>query len=390
MPRVHTRKTIPRFQNKTAYYDYSLVAVVILLIVFGLIMLYSTSSYVAQLHEGDDMFYFRKQALISAASVAAALLISQFDYHLLGKIPSLIYVLAMVLMIMVKITPFGVEVNGAKRWLRFGGLQFQPSEIAKIAAIVTISFLIVQMGKNAAGIRGIEILLGTGGALGLVTFLFTENLSTAIIIWGITVFLIFISHPRTKPFIICFVCLAAIAILAVVILYANLDTSSNFRVRRILTWLRPEEYSASGGFQVMQGLYAIGSGGLFGKGLGNSAQKLGWIPEAQNDMIFSIICEELGIFGACIILILFAYLLYRLVFIAQNAPDLFGSLLVSGIFVHIALQVIFNICVVTNLIPTTGITLPFFSYGGTSILFLMSEMGIALSVARYIKFQGEP
>ncbi len=389
MSNVSTKRTIPRFQKKTEYYDYSLVAVMILLIVFGLIMLYSTSSYVAQLHEGNDMFYFRKQALISAASIGCSLILSQFDYHLLGKIPSLIYSAAMVLMIMVKITPFGVEVNGAKRWLNFGGLQFQPSEIAKIAAIVTISFMIVQMGKKAAEIRGIEVLLGAGGALGLVTFVFTDNLSTAIIIWGITCILIFIARPRTKPFIIIFVCLAAVAAAAVLILTAAIDTSSNFRIRRILTWLRPEEYSASGGFQVMQGLYAIGSGGFFGKGLGNSAQKLGWIPEAQNDMIFSIICEELGIFGASIILLLFVYLLYRLIFIAQNAPDLFGSLLVSGVFVHIALQVVFNICVVTNLIPTTGITLPFFSYGGTSILFLMSEMGIALSVARHIKFQGE-
>ncbi len=390
MPHLRAQKTITRFQNKTAYYDYSLVAVVILLIVFGLIMLYSTSSYVAQLHEGNDMFYFRKQAIISAASIAAALIISQFDYHLLEKLPSFIYALAMALMIMVKITPFGVEVNGAKRWLKFAGLQFQPSEIAKIAAIVTISVMIVQMGKKTATLRGMEILMGTGGALGLVTFLFTDNLSTAIIIWGITVFLIFIAHPRTKPFLIAFSVAAAAVALGVAVLSATIDTSSNFRVRRILTWLRPEKYSASGGFQVMQGLYAIGSGGFFGKGLGNSAQKLGWIPEAQNDMIFSIICEELGIFGACIILILFAYLLYRLIFIAQNAPDLFGSLLASGIFVHIALQVVFNICVVTNLIPTTGITLPFFSYGGTSILFLMSEIGIALSVARYIKFQGEP
>ena len=137
----------------------------------------------------------------------------------------------------------------------------------------------------------------------------------------------------------------------------------------------------------MHALYAIGSGGFFGKGLGNSVQKRGWVPEAQNDMIFSIICEELGIFGVCMIMLMFGYLLYRLIFIAQNAADLYGSLVVSGIFIHIALQVILNICVVINLIPTTGITLPFISYGGTSILFLMTEMGIALSVARGIKFQ---
>mgnify|MGYP000599075323 FL=1 len=143
---------------------------------------------------------------------------------------------------------------------------------------------------------------------------------------------------------------------------------------------------SDGGFQVVQGLYAIGSGGFFGKGLGNSAQKM-IIPEVQNDMILAIICEELGVFGAIIVLLLFAILLYRLLFIAQNAPDLYGSLIVTGIFAHIALQVIFNVCVVLNLIPTTGITLPFISYGGTSILFLMAEMGIALGVSSRIRFE---
>lgn len=384
---VSAKKRIPRFGDGEAYYDYNLVAVIILLIVFGLIMLYSTSSYVAQLHQSDDMFYFKKQAVISAASVALALLISQFDYHILGKIPTLLYAVAMVLMVMVRVTPFGVEVNGAKRWLRFAGLQFQPAEIAKIAAIVMIASMVVRMGKKAVAPRGMGILAATGGMLGLVTFVFTDNLSTAIIIWGITGVLTFIPHPKTRPFVLGFIGLVAFSVAGVALLAANIDTSSNFRIRRLLTWLHPEEYSASGGYQVMQSLYAIGSGGFFGKGLGNSAQKLGWIPEAQNDMIFSVICEELGIFGASVILLLFAYLLYRLMFIAQNAPDLFGALLASGIFVHIALQVILNICVVTNLIPTTGITLPFFSYGGTSILFLMSEMGIALGVARRIKFQ---
>ena len=139
----------------------------------------------------------------------------------------------------------------------------------------------------------------------------------------------------------------------------------------------------------MQGLYAIGSGGFFGKGLGNSLQKLDYVPEAQNDMIFTIICEELGLFGAIMLTILFAFMLYRLFFIAQNAPDLLGSLIASGIFIHIALQVVLNIAVVTNVIPTTGITLPFISYGGTSIVFLMAEMALALSVSKRIRFKDQ-
>ena len=172
--------------------------------------------------------------------------------------------------------------------------------------------------------------------------------------------------------------------MGVKILGMALATSENFRLRRILVWLNPEEHASEGGYQIMQALYAIGSGGFFGKGLGNSAQKM-IIPEVQNDMILSIICEELGVFGASIVLVLFGMLLFRLLFIAQNAPDLYGSLIVTGIFAHIALQVVLNVAVVINLIPTTGITLPFISYGGTSILFLMAEMGIALGVSQRIK-----
>ena len=162
--------------------------------------------------------------------------------------------------------------------------------------------------------------------------------------------------------------------------------SDNFRLRRVIAWLNPEAYASTIAFQPLQGLYAIGSGGLFGKGLGNSAQKM-IIPEVQNDMILSVICEELGVFGAIAILVLFGLLLYRLMFIAQNAPDLYGSLIVTGIFTHIALQVILNVAVVTNTIPNTGITLPFISYGGTSLLFIAVEIGIALGVSRKIKIE---
>lgn len=160
-----------------------------------------------------------------------------------------------------------------------------------------------------------------------------------------------------------------------------------YQLTRINVWLDPEAYPDTGGYQVLQGLYAIGSGGLFGKGLGESIQKLGFVPEAQNDMIFSIICEELGLFGAVGVILIFMFMIYRFMLIASNAPDLFGALLVVGVMAHIAIQVILNIAVVTNTIPNTGITLPFISYGGTSILFLMVEMGIVLSVSNQIKLE---
>ncbi|MGI6011685.1 MAG: FtsW/RodA/SpoVE family cell cycle protein [Ruminococcus sp.] len=379
-------KFISQMRKKTDYYDYNLLAVVILLICFGLVMLYSTSAYEAETRFGDDMYYFGRQALISLAAVIIAVIISKFDYHILIKLSGFIFLVAFVLMAMVKWSPLGVEVNGARRWLKLG-MQFQPSEIAKIAIITYLPVVIISMGRKMKSLKGVLFLLFLGVIQAGGAYLLTDNLSTGLIIGGITVILIFISHPKTKPFLITLGVGSVIIAAAVAYLALTVDSSSSFRIQRVLVWLRPEEYTSSGGYQVMQALYAIGSGGIFGKGLGNSTQKLGPVPEAQNDMIFSIVCEELGIFGGVMLLLLFCYLLYRLFFIAQNAPDLYGSLLVTGIFAHIALQVILNIAVVINLIPTTGITLPFISYGGTSVLFLMVEMGIALSVSRQIKFQ---
>lgn len=368
--------------GKSDYYDFNLVAVIILIMCFGLIMLYSTSSYMAQINEGDDMFYFKKQALYSIGCLVMAIIESYFDYHLLQKIPMLIYFAAVVLMK----TPLGVTSHGARRWLKLG-VQFQPAEVAKIAVIICLSYLIVKMGKRVKTLKASMVLLGVGGFQAFLAYWLTQNLSTAIIIFGITVGLVFIAHPKTKPFIL----VAAVGVvLAAILVYvvSRMDVvEGSFRLRRIQVWLHPEADASGDGYQTLQALYAIGSGGFFGRGLGNSIQKLGSVPEAQNDMIFSIICEELGIFGALMVLALFAYLLYRLFFIAQNAPDLFGSMLVSGVFIHIALQVIMNVAVVLNLMPNTGVTLPFISYGGTSVLFLMAEMGLALSVARQIKFQ---
>ena len=375
-----------RRKKRADYYDYSLVAVIILLICFGLIMLYSTSSYIAQMNYNDDMFYFKKQALISVGCIVMAIGISMLDYHLLIKLTMPLYGAAIVLMGLVK-TSLGHESHGAKRWIQIGSLpQFQPAEVAKIAVIVCLSYMIVQMGKTVKTLKACMVLAGLGGLQGLAAYVLTSNLSTAIIIFCITAGLIFVAHPKIRPFMIGFALIAALAVIGVMILSKTLETSSSFRIRRILVWLHPEDYASGDGYQTLQALYAIGSGGIFGRGLGNSIQKLGSVPEAQNDMIFSIICEELGLFGALLVLVLFGYLLYRLFFIAQNAPDLFGSLLVTGIFIHIALQVIFNIAAVLNLMPNTGVTLPFISYGGTSIMFLMIEMGLALSVARKIRF----
>lgn len=380
-----TNTRVKKKEHSIAYFDYSLLAILICLICFGLVMLYSTSSYSAMMKQnGDSLFYFKRQVLFCIVGLIGMWIVSRIDYHWYFERSKFFYFISIFMMFLVK-TPLGKEVNGAKRWIKLPfSQQLQPAEIAKIAIILFIPALICTMGREIKTLEGIVKVLAWGAFSAAVVFIITENLSTAIIVMGITCIMIFVVHPKTRIFIIIAVGIILIGIVGARVLGMAMETSGNFRLRRILVWLNPEKYASEGGYQIMQALYAIGSGGFFGKGLGNSAQKM-IIPEVQNDMILSIICEELGVFGAIMVLILFGMLLYRLLFIAQNAPDLYGSLVVSGIFAHIALQVILNVMVVINCIPTTGITLPFISYGGTSVLFLMAEMGLALGVSSKIK-----
>ena len=380
-----TNTRVKKKEHSIAYFDYSLLAILICLICFGLVMLYSTSSYSAMMKQnGDSLFYFKRQVLFCIVGLIWMWIVSRIDYHWYFERSKFFYFISIFMMFLVK-TPLGKEVNGAKRWIKLPfEQQLQPAEIAKIAIILFIPALICTMGREIKTLEGIVKVLAWGAFSAAVVFIITENLSTAIIVMGITCIMIFVVHPKTRIFIIIAVGIILIGIVGARVLGMAMETSGNFRLRRILVWRNPEKYASEGGYQIMQALYAIGSGGFFGKGLGNSAQKM-IIPEVQNDMILSIICEELGVFGAIMVLILFGMLLYRLLFIAQNAPDLYGSLVVSGIFAHIALQVILNVMVVINCIPTTGITLPVISYGGTSVLFLMAEMGLALGVSSKIK-----
>lgn len=372
--------------KKTRYFDYSMLAILIFLVCFGLVMLYSTSSYSALVTNGDSMFYFKRQIFFCIVGCVGMWFVSRINYHIYIKWAKKIYFFSIFLMFLVQ-TPLGMTINGARRWIRLPfEQQFQPAEVAKIAVILLIPAVIIKLGKEAKTLRGIGKILAWGGFSALCVYKLTDNLSTAIIVFGITCILIFVMHPKTKPFLLIMAGAAVSILILVRVLATMLKDSDSFRLQRIITWLNPEAYATDSSFQTLQGLYAIGSGGFFGKGLGNSTQKM-IIPEVQNDMILSVICEELGVFGAIVILLLFGMLLYRLLFIAQNAPDMYGALIVTGIFAHIAIQVILNVAVVTNLIPTTGITLPFISYGGTSLLFLMAEMGIAFGVSRTIKVE---
>ena len=375
------------FVQNPKYFDYDLLMILVFLMCFGLVMLYSTSAYSANADFGNDMFYFSKQAIISAVSFVFMLFVSKLDYHMYGAFSWQIYYISLFLMLLVK-TPLGVEAYGSRRWLQLpANMTLQPSEIAKIAVILLIPYEICRLGPKIQSKKGLERVCAVGAVAAGGVMILTDNLSTAIIVAGITGILIFVAHPKTKPFLKLIAAGAIVVVVGLSYLSANISSSENFRLRRIITWLDPENHADEGGFQVMQGLYAIGSGGFFGKGLGNSTQKLGVIPEVQNDMILTIVCEELGVFGVIVILVMSGLLLYRLMFIAKNAPDLYGSLVAGGIFAHISLQVILNIAVVTNMMPTTGVTLPFISYGGTSVLFLMTEMGIALGISRKIKLK---
>ena len=366
------------------FYDYGLLFAIIFLTIFGLVMIYSASSYTAQIKMGDPGYYMKRQGFLALIGFAAMIVISLIDYHKILKFAVPAYLLSIVLMIVTMVA--GREINGRRRWLGIGSLSFQPTEFVKIAIILFMAVYIVNLGKRINTMKGFLTVVGlTAVPSALVAY---NNLSSGIIVFLIPAAMAFM--VAEKKFVWAYIGLFAAIVL--VLLFkrpaAAFLTSTGilkpYQISRVLVWLEPEAHPLDGGYQVLQGLYAIGSGGVWGKGLGQSIQKLGFVPEAQNDMIFSIICEELGFFGALLVIVIFAFLLYRLFVLANSAPDRYGAFLCIGVMAHVAIQVILNIAVVSNVIPNTGVTLPFISYGGTSVIFLMCEMGLALSVSRRI------
>ncbi len=368
------------------FYDYSLLFTIAFLIMFGLLMIYSASSYKAQIdYNGNAAYFMTRQGVIALVGFLVMIGISKLDYRWYAKFYKLAILVSWVLMIAVSLV--GRQVNGKRRWLGVGPLSFQPTELVKITVIVSTAALLVKLGRNvdrSAGIARVAMVV-----LPLAGIVAANNLSSGIIIAGIGFVMMFVASRKKLWYFL--VTAAGGLVIAFAPQIGNglaaIHLLKPYQLSRINVWKNPEAFSDRGGYQVLQGLYAIGSGGLFGKGLGESIQKLGFVPEAQNDMIFSIICEELGLFGAISLILVFMFMIYRFMVIASNAPDLFGSLLVVGVMAHIAIQVILNIAVVTNTIPNTGITLPFISYGGTSIIFLEAEMGMVLSVSNQIKLE---
>ena len=368
------------------FYDYSLLFTIAFLIMFGLLMIYSASSYKAQLdYNGNAAYFMTRQGVIALGGFAFMILISRLDYRWYAKFYKLAIAVSWFMMIAVSFV--GRRVNGKRRWLGVGPLSFQPTELVKITILVSVAALLVKLGRDVdrpAGIARIAMVV-----LPLAAIVAANNLSSGIIIAGIGFVMLFVASRKKLWYFL--VMAAGGLVIAFAPQIGNglraIHLLKPYQLSRINVWKNPEAFASEGGYQVLQGLYAIGSGGLFGKGLGESIQKLGFVPEAQNDMIFSIICEELGLFGAVALILVFMFMIYRFMVIASNAPDLFGCLLVVGVMAHIAIQVILNIAVVTNTIPNTGITLPFISYGGTSIVFLEAEMGMVLSVSNQIKLE---
>lgn len=354
--------------GRVRYYDYGLLMITILLIGFGLLMLYSSSSYDGALEYGDPAHYLKRQLLAIGLGFVALFFLTNLNYMLIEKISTMLYFISFGLCIFV----IFVGNGPSSRWLNISGVSVQPSELCKVALIL---FLASAIYKHESQLRNYKFILKLFMFV-IPAFLVVgyNNLSTAVIIFGIAYIMLLIAGRQYWLFAL--IAFAGAAMMSLYIAFYG------YRSDRIEIWKDPANHPKGG--QVIQGLYAIGRGGLFGKGLGESIQKQGFVPEAQNDMIFSIICEELGILGAICVIIMYILLLWRLIIIALNARELFGSFVVIGIIAHISLQVILNIAVVTNTIPNTGVTLPFISYGGTSVSILVAEMGLALSVSRGI------
>ena len=356
--------------------DLPFLVLVLALVAFGLVMLFSASYAVALYRRGDPYAYIRPQLLYAALGLGAMWLASRVDYHLYHKLAWPVLGVSLVLLAAVLFMP---EYNGCKRWLVIPGVgTLQPSEIAKFAVVLAFAHIISlnasRMGSFAVGVLPFGLVLGAVAVL----MLLEPHLSGTLLILGIGAVLMFVGGTALRWFLLA----GAGAAAAVGAAVAVLPDLVPYAASRLASWLDPFADPLGDGHQTIQSLYAIGSGGATGLGLGNSRQKHLFVPEPQNDFIFSIVCEELGFVGALAVIALFVLLLLRGVTLAARAPDRFGGLLVVGFVVQVAMQAALNIAVVTNTIPNTGISLPFFSSGGTSLMMLLGEMGIVLSVSR--------
>lgn len=371
---IYGRKKLKMSKNKfwatKGYLDYTTIFLLFVMLAFGVLMVYSASSYRATMDGLPSTYFATRQIAIGGGSFIIMLILSCFNYQKFrGKIAQTIIMIGMLTAASIALF-IGISSNGSKRWIEIAGIRVQPPEFVKTLIILYIPNVCVR--KPYALDDWKEMFYATLPCLASIGLIAKENLSTAVVCFAIMFIIMFVAAPRVNKLL----ALGAGGVAAALLFI----TTVGYRSDRIDAFFHPE--TSEHGYQTMQSLYAIGSGGLFGKGLGESIQKMGYLPEPHNDMIFAVICEELGLFGALCVIALFGALLFQLRFIANHARDRYGALIIVGVLTHIAVQMIVNIGVVTNLVPNTGVTLPFISYGGSSLLFLFVEMSVVLAISR--------
>ncbi len=361
-------------------FDFLLFITVLILLSMGLIMVFSASAPTAEKEYGNIYFYINRQLIFAAIGMAAMLLAANYDYHKIGRktVWALLGV-SVVLLILVLIPGVGSESNGSWRWIVIAGFRFQPSELAKMGLILFFSFNLSRRRKSLDSFFGDLLpylfVLGVIAALLLLEI----HLSATIIMIAVAMIVLFAAGAKIRHF--------AVLVVPVAVLVGAVITFTDYMTPRINSWLNPWSNPRGEGWQTIQSLYAIGSGGVFGRGLGQSMQKFLYIPEPHNDYIFPILAEELGFVGVLAVLLLFMIFIWRGIKIAVHAPDTYGCLIASGITALIAVQSLFNVAVVTNTVPPTGVSLPFFSSGGTALVLFMTEVGILLNVSRYSRYE---
>lgn len=372
MPKIKKTKKAISFANNPV--DFTFVVIMLLLLAIGLVMVLSASSPTALSESGKSYKYFERQLVFAILGLIAMVIISKIDYRLYQKYFKHLYILSIILL--AAVLAIGKEVNGATRWIVVTDtLRFQPSELVKFFMIVFYAGLLTknrnQLDKYWKGIVYHVLFLVPIAAL----LLLEPHFSSTMVIVAIVCVMMIMGGCKFLQFFTTGLVLGIPAIIFLV-------TKASYRLTRVVTFLDPWQNPTDEGWQVIQSLYAIGSGGLFGAGLGESKQKYLYLPEPQNDFIFSVMAEELGFIGCIVVIVLFALLIWRGIIIAMKAPDMFSSLVAVGITSLIAIQVIINIAVVTSSMPATGMPLPFFSYGGTALFILLCEIGVLLNISR--------
>lgn len=365
-------------KSKLKPFDYTLFLTVIILFGIGLLMVLSASSHLGLLTYKNPYHFFVRQFFFGIVGIALMLFLSRLDYKIYKRLAKLIFFIAVVLLCIVLIPGIGSgETRGAKRWIDLGLINFQPSEVAKVAMIIFLSASISENHKKLAkfwtGLVPYFIIVGIVAGL----LLLEPHYSAIGIIGLISVILLFIGGAKISHFIAIGVVVVPVFVIGIIV--------SNYRWDRIVGFLNPWNDIKGTGWQVIQSLYALGSGGIFGLGLGQSKQKYSYLPDAHNDFIMAILGEELGLIGMLLVIILFGILVWRGIVIATKAPDLFSGLMAIGITMLIALQFLFNLAIVTSWFPVTGMPVPFMSYGGSSLLIFMSCVGILLNISRNIR-----